>query len=285
MDLIEEFCNEHLGGEIDRLADFCLAELNVLPRKYEYAKYASNGVRWNFDCDDCALARAVYERIWGVTFPEFRGDTMNSFRTTFGSEWTTGTSLIPRENEIISFASFDAYRLPEFLKNRIWAFHRLYHTIGNFIPLPNRRLGRNSINTFRACAPWYDSFGVFLSAVKKYLTGRGMVCGMAELPDLFVRLMDENAGFWDRYRGEDGFGKYIAEFMLEEYLGLDGEPIPYEVTRWKTKGLSGADYRAGAVRFLDRAERIIRNRARRIIAKLSGTATASGSSSPDFIQA
>ena len=50
MDLIEEFCNEHLGGEIDRLADFCLAELNVLPRKYEYAKYASNGVRWNFDC-------------------------------------------------------------------------------------------------------------------------------------------------------------------------------------------------------------------------------------------
>ena len=73
--------------------------------------------------------------------------------------------------------------------------------------------------------------------------------------------------------------------MLEEYLGLDGEPIPYEVTRWKTKGLSGADYRAGAVRFLDRAERIIRNRARRIIAKLSGTATASGGSSPDFIQA
>ena len=113
---------------------------------------------------------------------------------------------------------------------------------------------------------WKDSFGAFLSAVRMYLEGRGMNCGKPQLPELFVKLMDANAFFWDHYRGR--FEEYVHDFFLEGYL--DGSRCVIDMPRvyWWDKSLFEDKYIAAAMQFLDLSEEVIADRAQRIIMAL-----------------
>ena len=216
----------------------------------------------SFDCDDVELARTVYREVWGLETPEFRGDTMNSFRTMFGRERITH-EVVDVSWAYIGSAADRRFDLPPDLLDRIRLFWVNYHTIGNFLPLPNKKVNGVTLNTYRA-GIWKDYFPSFLQAVRRYLEGNSL--SVAKLPEEFVRLMEANAFFWKNYRGR--FSKYVRDFFLEGYLDRRGEVVELPRIYWWDKSLTREAYVAAANRYLDFANRIINGRADRIVCSL-----------------
>ena len=218
----------------------------------------------SFDCDDVELARAVYREVWGLEAPEFRGDTINSFRTMFGRERITH-EVVDVSWAYIGSAADRRFGLPPDLLDRIRLFWVNYHTIGNFLPLPNKKVNGKTLNTYRA-GIWKDYFPSFLRAVKTYLENDSL--SAEKLPEGFVRLMEANAFFWKNYRGK--FSKYVRDFFLEGYLDRRGEVVELPRIYWWDKSLTRESYISVANRYLDFANRIIKGRADRIMCSLLG---------------
>lgn len=269
MSLVHEFCKEYLNGDLSKLRWFSFGQLARIPRQFDYAKYGAS-ISGRFDCDDCKLMRDVYEQIWGVESPDCRGDTICSFRTVFGREYGEGNKTKLRDDQIKGFASFKGRDLPRTLIRKAWDFHDTYHTIGNFLPLPDKKVDGKSLNTYRyRQGVRNDDFGSFLEAVRMYLCGEGMACGRAELPELFIRLMDENSFFWDRYRGADGFRRYVADFFLEDFVGPDGRGFPRKIVSWNDKRVPDDEFVKAAFDYVSSSSEMIYHRATRMLDALS----------------
>lgn len=217
----------------------------------------------DFDCDDCELSRALYRDLWGLESPKFRGDTLNTFRTVLGRELTV-TGAVNDVEGYLGTKAQQRFTLSDELKARVKKFYSTYHTLGNFTPLPNEKIkiaGRNTtLNMYRA-GIWKDYFGEFLVAVKTYLNGSDDA--KAKLPPDFVKLMDVNAFFWDKYRG--AFDRYVHDFFLEGYLDEKGEIIRLPIIYWWDRSLTQEAYIDGVVKYLDFAERLIRERTERLV--------------------
>lgn len=65
-----------------------------------------------------------------------------------------------------------------------------------------------------------------------------------------------------------GFDAYVRDYLLEDYLDGDGRVVQVEPAYWKRKGMPRDEYIRLATDYLDRSERIIRNRGARIVAEL-----------------
>ena len=98
-----------------------------------------------------------------------------------------------------------------------------YHTIGNFIVLPNlpNLPGKEgtTLNMWRGCNCHKDLFNDFLELVQCYLQHN-------ELPaikkiDVFEQLMKSNENFWRQY--DYDFAKYCEDFYLTDYAAAGGE--------------------------------------------------------------
>ena len=246
-DIISGFVKARLDGNIHGLKDFCFADL-------EGSGYGcSSG---GFDCDNTLLANAIYVLLWGGEgniFPDltmenvgsgnnflYRGDTMNSFRTSL----------------------FDAENWPDDDdKRKVANFYRKYHTIGNFVVLPNRprEAGEKPfiLNTYRN-SKWNDFFDLFLIGLDKVLSGSD---------DRDAKLTD----FVDRSAFR---GKTMSELAEALFLGdyMDGEKpkqrfAPHYAK--KNKKIDDDEYRNFAMKYIDTATEIISRRAEAICKRLS----------------
>jgi len=264
MQAVSQFVEECLSGNWKELANIDpLSSYDPMDPLADSDMLRCAGGR--FDCDNCNLARAVYHDVWGLDAPLYRGYTMNSFRTAFGREWIRHDMV---DNPRV-FGGTESHLwplLPERLRERIGAFYSTYHTIGNFLPLPNAKVDGLTLNTYRGTCEWHDYFSCFLEAVKVYLENEGEK--VASLPPTFVRLMKANDFFWDDYKG--CFDEYVEEFYLLDYLDAEGDVVERPVLRHGDSSLSIGDYIMEATEYLDFAEMVIRNRAARIIARLRG---------------
>lgn len=253
---IADFVAEYLGGEWEGLREvnpMLLCNPKIPFADCEWLKCPGR----SFDCDDTDLARAVYREVWKLAFPEFRGDTMNSFRTIFGRErFTRDVCDVPRV--YVGSAADRRFRIPSDLLKRIQVFWEDYHTIGNFIPLPNKMVNGKTFNTYRS-GIWKDYFPSFLQALRAYLDG-GL--SKSKLPLEFIQLMEANSFFWNQYRGN--FVQYVRDFFLDGYLDDSGMIIKLPRVYWWDKSLTEDEYIRAAKHYLDFAERIIGDRAKRI---------------------
>lgn len=200
IDLIQQFATEHLAGDINNFVNYDLAQL-------EGDRVFGCSGR-SFDCDDTNVARAVYCLVFGDVFPNltmetlqdrtYRGDTMNSFRTLFG-KYTEGHA-----------ACEDVYNIPQELADKIHSFSHTYHTIGNMLPLPNKKTTQN-LNMMRSSL-WGDYFDRFLMQVRDYLWE-------VSYNEKFTPLMEANDFAFGQYKGrEDGIGKLMEGLMLHGYV-------------------------------------------------------------------
>lgn len=253
---VADFVAEHLGGKWEGLRE-------VNPLLFYNSKMSLADCEWlkcpgrSFDCDDTDLARAVYREVWKLEFPEFRGDTMNSFRTIFGRErFTRDVCDVPRV--YAGSAADRRFGIPSDLQKRIQVFWGDYHTIGNFIPLPNKRVNGKTLNTYRS-GIWKDYFPPFLQAVRAYLDGE---FSKSKLPVEFIQLMEANSFFWNQYRGN--FAQYVRDFFLDGYLDGSGTIINLSRVYWWDKSLTEDEYIRAAKRYLDFTRHIIGDRAKRI---------------------
>ena len=251
--LVSDFINERLGGDIEKLATFPLASLKG------DKKYGCPGR--SFDCDDTNLSRAIYCLAFSDVFPAmnldrlsdwtFRGDTLNTYNTMFG-----------RPDETSMHPGLDRYNPSTELSEKVKAFHDAYHTIGNLMPLPNTFVGRQSINLYRGTHPnWRDFLDRFLSAL------RPILLGVREDVDAgLCTLVEANMDRLSPYCSEDGFAKFMKGLMLEDYLDSDGVPmIKSKGFYFWRKNNNREEYLAEAERYIDFATGVIAHRAQRII--------------------
>ena len=161
---LEAFANKYLQGDVRNLAKLSFGLMQVLPHQYDFA------LMDHMDCDDTNLSWEIYNRIWslermpespplevGMVQPQWRGDTINSFRTLFGHE-----IIVPcvGGDGIVGFKGLRRFGVEKELFDKVHEFWYTYHCIGNFIPFPNAKVGNKTINTYRTT--WHDYFDLFL---------------------------------------------------------------------------------------------------------------------------
>ena len=252
---LKRFIDERLGGNLDALVDFDVATLEGDP------VYGNLDGR-DYDSDDSDFSRAVFTIVFGDRLPNlignlgtgrrWRGDTMNTFHTTFGR---------PVEGPIPYRGLLYRDPDPDFLA-RVEAFHSLYHAIGNFTPLPNLSHEKKPLNTYRA-GDWKDYFDRFLIGLRTELMGQGT-------DTFFASIVQANDWFFGSRRSEDAFREFACISLWDDYLDADGIPIerfPFQF--WWDKDQTDAEaYKANADRYIEEASRLIRARGRRMVAIL-----------------
>ena len=263
---LEGFAARHLAGDVEKLAELSLGEIQVLPLVYGFSTLDSA------DCDDTNLAWEVYRRLWGVKCvrespgapPDdlecrskqwMRGDTMHSFRTLFGREVEDG-GVAP--DPVSGFQGLRRFGVEEELFGTAYEFWYTYRRIGNFLPLPNVKYGGKTMNTFRTA--WHDYFDQFLAALYECLLGKPRANAM------LMGLVDANAFFWDDYRGEVGWKRYVETFMLEDYC--DENLVPKQLYRglwhWR-RGVSREAYVCACREYIQTASELIDRRGKRMM--------------------
>ena len=159
-ELVAQFIEEKLKGDISRLATFPLGNLR------NDKVYGCPGR--NFDSDDTELMRAIYCLVFGEVWKnlsmdnlgdgKLRGDTLNTYNTLFSQPWNEKFTTI--------------WNPDDRLKAKMKEFQTTCYTIGNMAVLPDRRIGEWSINKHRGCHnEWHDYEDRFLIAL--YLKVRG----------------------------------------------------------------------------------------------------------------
>ena len=210
--LINNFVEERLQGNLNEFVRFDFAQLRG-DNKYGVCSGDS------FDCDNTNLSKAIYlllfEDVWNdLSFVSlekgvYRGDTINSFNTTFGKADVMG-----------GFAGLNRFNLDENLYQRVLKFYSLYHTIGNFMVLPNACVDGYTLNTFRGSYyQWRDYIDKFVGALYLLLTSP-----QSANNEEFHQLIAANIKDFEPYYHQDGFELLMDKLLLNDCINQDGMP-------------------------------------------------------------
>lgn len=276
-DIIARFEEERFSGNISGLKDFCFADL----RGTYYGRCSGSS---SFDCDNTRLANAIYVLLWGGDgniFPgltmenvgsgkNFRGDTMNSFRWVLGSNkdltvsrdiesWVKENAAYPKDKKGLSktISHWDRYGMGE----EVGKFYRKYHTIGNFVVLPNRYAGDTTLNFYRGKNQWHDFFDRFLIELDQVFSG-------SDEKDVKLNYLAEcNRSAFDRKT----LPELADALLLNDYMDGDKPKAlfaPYSTGKWH-KDIDNEDYRDFAMEYIEKATEIISHRANIMCNRLS----------------
>lgn len=247
--ILLSFIQEKLSGDIERLKDYCFADLKGSP----WGKCNSS-----FDCDNTLLANAIYILLWGGrdnfysnltlenvgTHRIYRGDTMNSFRSVLG-----------KYEE--SFSYWEKIGMAE----KVSAFFRKYHTLGNFTVLPNKEYQGTTFNMERGCK-YGDFFDRFLMTMEKVMLDE------PEKDEVFYQLKEANR---ECFNGKT-LQQFSDTFFWDAYMTANKPKVlfaPHWTLRKRFYKISPAsDYAVFAEKYIDEATRIINCRAEKMIAEL-----------------
>lgn len=272
--LINDFVNEFLEGNINRLKTFCF---DSLEGNEKYGKPSMIKGRWNFDCDDTGLARAIYCVVWGYVFNlksneigpwnsnriPYRGDTMNSFNTLFGNDKNGGFAYR---------AKF--YGLDEDIKiwKNIMGFKYQYHTIGNFILIANK----GNVNVLRGnFFRFKDYFDLFLLEIKEYKKTSHLKYEKG------VKGALKQNSFYTQYSMKEMkeifyLDDYFDNENPKEFIGISKKDrlkitaskearINKKTNKQKSNYFSEHEYKQLANEYITKSEEVIANRADKII--------------------
>ena len=251
-ELVAQFIEEKLGGDISRLATFPLGNLR------NDKVYGCPGR--NFDSDDTELMRAIYCLVFGEVWEnlsmdnlgdgKLRGDTLNTYNTLFSQPWNEKFTAI--------------WNPDDELKAKMKEFQTTCYTIGNIAVLPDRRIGEWSINKHRGCHnEWHDYEDRFLVALYLVLTGDSQ-----RDPDL-EELVELNKEDFIPFYGQDGWVKFVEGNLLIDYVDSDYVPVVRSkgYTYWRGGYTNRERFIAECHRYIDDSTEIIKNRARLMIDK------------------
>lgn len=250
IDILNKFIIQELDGDVFLLLDYDLKRLK------NNAVLGCQNRR--FDPDDTNLMRAVYCIVFGDVWTnlslensgdgKLRGDTINSSATFFSYPWND--KFTPKWEPSIE--------LTEKIKN----FQHTFHTIGNMMVLPDKRIDGWSINKHRGCHDeWHDYEDRFLSALYKVLTNK------SDFDEDLMELVQQNDEDFAPFYGEEGWRNFINGNILNDYVDADFLPVVKSkgYTWWRGGYVNKQRYFAEANRYIDDSTRVIHNRGKRMI--------------------
>ena len=252
--LINSFVEERLQGNLNELASFDFAQLRG-DKKYSVCSGDS------FDCDNTNLSKAIYlllfEDVWNdLSFVSlekgvYRGDTINSFNTTFGKADVMG-----------GFAGLNRFNPDENLQQRVLKFYSLYHTIGNFMVLPNACVNGYTLNTFRGSYhQWRDYVDKFVGALHLLLTSP-----QSTNNEEFHQLITANIKDFEPYYHQEGFELLMDKLLLNDCIDQDGMPKQlFDVVYHWDKRLTRDIYLRHVNQYLDFCESFIEKRGAKMV--------------------
>lgn len=263
--LILSFVSEYLNGNIYSFMDFDFATL-IYDKRFGCRGRA-------FDCDDTNLMRAIYFLLWSDTFPDlelsqigtgkkYRGDTLNTVRTIFGRY----------SPELRSFIGLQKSGADQAIQNLTNQFLATYHTIGNFILLPNiaesDQKRAYTLNTYRGTA-YKDYFDLFLLQLSFCLKKD------KNTDKHLLNLIDRNNFFFSWLNKKGGLNYFREICWLDDYF-LNSEPnkiFAPHVFYLRKKGVwtdfEKSFYIENINKYIIKATKIIKNRAIKMLDKLS----------------
>lgn len=252
--LINSFVEERLQGNLNELASFDFAQLRG-DKKYGVCS------GYSFDCDNTNLSKAIYlllfEDVWNdLSFVSlekgvYRGDTINSFNTTFGKADVMG-----------GFAGLNRFNPDENLQQRVLKFYSLYHTIGNFMVLPNACVNGYTLNTFRGSYhQWRDYVDKFVGALHLLLTSP-----QSANNEEFHQLITANIKDFEPYYHQEGFELLMDKLLLNDCIDQDGMPKQlFDVVYHWDKRLTRDIYLRHVNQYLDFSESFIEKRGAKMV--------------------
>lgn len=271
---IDEFCHNFCFDDLYNYESINKLFLNVEDKKrYIELSYGSNS-KDALDCDDTHLARIVYFLIHRdeenneyalpnlINFSDigsgykykYRGDTINTYSTLFGSK-NQGYEIF--------------FKLCNVEDEGVANFRNRYVTMGNFILLPATTVQLNpdtrkwySMNSYRGTNERYrDYFDLFISRLMSN-------------DCIDFKLWKEQEELKDYFNFMNDKCKFIKANILENYFNMETHQAIPNLFKHKDKEapyywymdnkIDDIQYRQFALRYIDKATEIIRNRACKI---------------------
>lgn len=271
---IDEFCHNFCFDDLYNYESINKLFLNVEDKKrYIELSYGSNS-KDALDCDDTHLARIVYFLIHKdeennefalpnlINFSDigsgykykYRGDTINTYSTLFGSK-NQGYEIF--------------FKLCNVEDERVANFRNKYVTMGNFILLPATTVQLNpdtrkwhSMNSYRGTNECYrDYFDLFISRLMNN-------------DCIDFKLWKEQEELKDYFNFMNDKCKFIKANILENYFNMETHQAISNLFKHKDKEapyywymdnkIDDIQYRQFALYYIDKATEIIRNRACKI---------------------
>ncbi len=253
VEFVKRFIDEKLEGDIDNFVNYDFASLDkddefCCPNK-------------DHDCDDNNIMNAIYVVLWGEQLPDctydnigrgklYRGDTINTFNTMFGSK----AEYFERYNPSIE------------LRAKVVEFKTQICKIGNYLLLPNNTIKieqySKTLNTHRGSNHWFDFFDRFLINIDLCLNNS------PEQDKYLAELIEKNSFFFNKYNNIND----IAElFLLNDFLGKDEKPYEIYNLNYHWRDVNAHEqYTHDAELFISKATELITRRSALLVKALKG---------------
>ncbi len=247
--MLRSFIDERLDGDITKLKYF---DFNSLKKDN---KYGDNRDRTVFGTESM-LAKSVFSLafsdVWqGLNYElmdkrTFQADTINFTNTLFGIHFED------------YYKALETFRAPQSLRQRVVAFEKMVHTIGNIMVIP---FCWNMVRDTRPLGRGYTD--VFLREVYKMMTKEAKF-NRKLLDNLNHAIKDV-----DSFRTKENFTKMARGLMLDDFLDDEGRPkqVFQGLFSWE-HGIDRPTFLRAANEFLDFCEPFIDKRADKIIKKI-----------------
>lgn len=139
-------------------------------------------------------------------------------------------------------------------------FYQAYHTIGNFVVLPNLSAEKTTMGPYRGTTSgWHDFFDRFLKELDKVLSG-------SDAKDAKLNaLVQCNHAFDGKTLPELADKLFLSDYMA----GVTPKALfaPYSTEKF-CRNIDNETYREFAMKYIDTATKIINNRAEKICDRL-----------------
>lgn len=256
MNLIRKFITAKLDGDIHNLKNFDLLTLNGDP------DFGCPGDDF-FDCDVCRIMKAIYIVLWGDVFPNLTFENIGSYRLYIGNTIDGFHNLFAKPNDDFLLGASKS-QLSDKVKDKIYHFFTMYHTVGNMILQPDLRVDGKSLNTYLGIKKWCIGFDLYMDELIRCL------CNVKYADRNLKALVERNEFFFKEFQNKEGFQNFCSIFWLERYVDemkQMSDIFAPHFYYWQ-RGLGDAEYEAHVERYLNTALKIIEYRADKMIEKL-----------------
>lgn len=247
---MRDFIKERLDGDINKLRDFDLATLTE-DEKYGKENWPKN-----------ELAKSIMALVFGNIWPNLTVDSINHYEYS-SSQMVSFQNLFGSNILDKYFKGMEKFNPSKKQFERALHVAHLLNSIGNLWVLPNK------LNDKETMASYKDN-PKFRGYMDRYLRAMYAVFMDEKKPDMHLKgILYKNRKVMTEYQGAKGWGHFINNMMLQDYVDADGKPKDIFDYVWSyMKDLDRDSYFQAVDKFCTFCEEVIPKRADQMIGVL-----------------